>query len=408
MIDTDETAQLIAKRLHSGKYWTIIEADDIRFAADIKRKFYSGERSSGFESVASPYGNFTAHFARKDWLSGKQLASAMGERLLGIVESRESNVLFPCILGYENRVWEMGNAFVDFIAPYYREADGLFHIYREVQGLPAGELTEKGVLETAPKGDTFPEQRTSFVETHVVLLVAILLLTGVTVTVVHMSNLAKRLTEEAALQNAIHYSEALSEFRRLYTAEVVNRVRPRGIEVTHDYETREGAIPLPVTLSMALGKSIGERGSGAQPRLYSAYPFPWRENYVVPDSFEAAAWEFLNSNSDKPYYSCTAFEGASVVRYATADLMQTGCVSCHNSHPDSPKTDWKEGDVRGVVEVILPIDTNLTVSKSGLARTFVFMILITLFGVVLFAVVVHRLRRSLAHAREAAGEAHER
>jgi hypothetical protein len=188
---------------------------------------------------------------------------------------------------------------------------------------------------------------------------------------------------------------------------VVNRVRPHGVEVTHDYETKEGAIPLPVTFAMALGKSIGEKGSGAQPRLYSAYPFPWREDYVVPDSFEAAAWEFLNSNSDKPYYSFTEFEGASVVRYATADIMQTGCVSCHNSHPDSPKTDWKEGDVRGVLEVILPIDTNLTVSKTGLARTFVFMILITLFGVVLFAVVVYRLRRSLAHARGVAGETHE-
>jgi len=407
MIDPDETAQLIAKRLHSGKYWTIIEADDIRFADDIKRKFYSGERSSGFESVASPSGNFTVHFARKDWLSGTQLSSAMDERLLGVVESRESNVLFPCIPGYESRVWEVANAFVDFIAPHYREADGLFHTYREAQGLPAGGLTEKGVLEPDPKGDTFPEQRTSFVETHVVLFVAILLLTGVTVTVVHMSNLAKRLTEEAALENAVHYSDALSEFRALYTAEVVNRVIPLGIEVTHDYETKEGAIPLPATLAMALGKRIGEKGSGAQTRLYSAYPFPGRENYVVPDSFEEAAWEYLNSNRDKPYYSFTEYEGASVLRYATADLMQTGCVSCHNSHPQSPKTDWKEGDVRGILEVILPVDTNMTVSKSGLARTFVFMILITLFGVVLFAVVVYRLQRSLAHARGVAGETHE-
>ena len=407
MIDPDETAQLIAKRLHSGKYWTIIEADDIRFADDIKRKFYSGERSSGFESVASPSGNFTVHFARKDWLSGTQLSSAMDERLLGVVESRESNVLFPCIPGYESRVWEVANAFVDFIAPHYREADGLFHTYREAQGLPAGGLTEKGVLEPDPKGDTVPEQRTSFVETHVVLFVAILLLTGVTVTVVHMSNLAKRLTEEAALENAVHYSDALSEFRALYTAEVVNRVIPLGIEVTHDYESKEGAIPLPATLAMALGKRIGEKGSGAQTRLYSAYPFPWRENYVVPDSFEEAAWEFLNSNRDTPYYLFTEYEGASVLRYATADLMQAGCVSCHNSHPQSPKTDWKEGDVRGILEVILPIDTNLTVSKSGLARTFVFMILITLFGVVLFAVVVYRLQRSLAQARAVAGETHQ-
>lgn len=63
--------------------------------------------------------------------------------------------------------------------------------------------------------------------------------------------------------------------------------------------------------------------------------------------------------------------------------------------------------MRGILEVILPVDTNMTVSKSGLARTFVFMILITLFGVVLFAVVVYRLQRSLAHARGVAGETHE-
>jgi hypothetical protein len=239
------------------------------------------------------------------------------------------------------------------------------------------------------------------------LFVAILLLTGVTITVVHMSNLAKRLTEEAALQNAIHYSDALSEFRALYTAEVVSRVIPLGIEVTHDYETKEGAIPLPATLAMALGKSIGEMESGAQSRLYSAYPFPWRENYVVPDSFEEAAWESLNSNSDRPYYSFTEYEGASVLRYASADLMRAASVSCHNSHPQTPKADWKEGEVRGILEVILPVDTNMTVSKSGLARTFVFMILITLFGVVLFAVVVYRLQRSLAHARGVAGETHE-
>ena len=85
MIDPDETAQLIAKRLHSGKYWTIIEADDIRFADDIKRKFYSGERSSCFESVASHSGNFTVHFARTDWLSGTQLSSSLVERLAWVL-----------------------------------------------------------------------------------------------------------------------------------------------------------------------------------------------------------------------------------------------------------------------------------------------------------------------------------
>jgi methyl-accepting chemotaxis protein len=32
------------------------------------------------------------------------------------------------------------------------------------------------------------------------------------------------------------------------------------------------------------------------------------------------------------------------------------CVSCHNSHPQSPKKDWKRDEMRGALEVILPIE----------------------------------------------------
>ena len=31
--------------------------------------------------------------------------------------------------------------------------------------------------------------------------------------------------------------------------------------------------------------------------------------------------------------------------------MGAVCVACHNSHPDSPKLDWKVGDVRGIQEI---------------------------------------------------------
>ncbi|MBV8575330.1 MAG: DUF3365 domain-containing protein, partial [Acetobacteraceae bacterium] len=42
-------------------------------------------------------------------------------------------------------------------------------------------------------------------------------------------------------------------------------------------------------------------------------------------------------------------------------VMEAPCVACHNSHPDSPKRDWKVGDVRGIQEVTVsqPIVTNL-------------------------------------------------
>ena len=49
-------------------------------------------------------------------------------------------------------------------------------------------------------------------------------------------------------------------------------------------------------------------------------------------------------------------DGKLSVRYAIADIMLPACVGCHNSHPETPKADWKVGDVRGVVEVISPVN----------------------------------------------------
>ena len=51
--------------------------------------------------------------------------------------------------------------------------------------------------------------------------------------------------------------------------------------------------------------------------------------------------------------------------------MQETCVACHNTHPDSPKTDWKVGDVRGVVEIIHPLDKDAARTREGLQGAFV-------------------------------------
>jgi hypothetical protein len=36
--------------------------------------------------------------------------------------------------------------------------------------------------------------------------------------------------------------------------------------------------------------------------------------------------------------------------------MERSCVECHSTHPKSPKKDWQVGDVRGVLEIIRPLD----------------------------------------------------
>lgn len=218
-----------------------------------------------------------------------------------------------------------------------------------------------------------------------------LFLAVVVVTVAHVQGLQTELVRTQALQNARLLTGAVAEFRTVYTSEVVERLRFSGVEITHDYLLREGAVPLPATLSMMLGNRIGALESGAETRLYSAYPFPWRrETGGLADSFAREAWEALNRDPAEPFYRFEALEGREVLRYASADLMRRECVECHNTHADTPKSDWRVGDVRGVLEVITPLDVPLEAIRSGLVDTMVLMLLMASAGLVLLGLAMRR------------------
>ena len=211
----------------------------------------------------------------------------------------------------------------------------------------------------------------------------------------HLSQLQSRLINSSALSAAELYSVALTQFRTLYTSEVVNRARKQGLDATHDYASRNNTIPLPATLSMLLGKEIGKHASGAKARLHSPYPFPWRKKAkkIQTNDFDKKAWNFLSVNPRKPYYQFDNLGGKKVLRYATADIMRTECISCHNSHPDSPKRDWKVGDVRGVLEITLPLGDITTQTNTDLRNTSFAYIFIGLGIVFLIGFVFVRLRK---------------
>ena len=154
------------------------------------------------------------------------------------------------------------------------------------------------------------------------LTLLVVFLGGVVALLWQMSVTSSAFTEAAALQDAERTSKTLASFRALYTSEVVDRVRSHGIEVTHDYETRDGSIPLPATLSMKLGDMIGQQHTGALVRLYSDYPFPWREDGGPRDAFETDALVELRRNPDRPFIRIEDHEGHESLRYATADRMQ--------------------------------------------------------------------------------------
>jgi len=208
---------------------------------------------------------------------------------------------------------------------------------------------------------------------HTVLVLTIIFCALVAATLWHLSRLSSNLIQSAALQAASMHAASLREVRKLYTSEVADRVAGHGIQVTHDYATKEGAIPLPATFSMELGNRISEQSTGMQARLYSDFPFPWRKDGGPRDDFEREAIRQLRQFPDQPFYRFEDFQGRPSLRYVVADRMEAGCVSCHNSHPDSPKKDWKLGDVRGVLEIIRPLDSIIAQTRAGLRDTFALM-----------------------------------
>ncbi|CAN5383908.1 adenylate/guanylate cyclase domain-containing protein [soil metagenome] len=187
----------------------------------------------------------------------------------------------------------------------------------------------------------------------------LLLLIGLPVAVwLDLRNLAERsLTLQATDLNSV-----ITSVRSYYATNVVARVlgSPGKTNVIHNYMDVPGAIPIPATLSLELGKVIGEQQGNISYRFVSDFPFKGRAPHDL-DTFEQAALTSLRSDPKQKIHdvSWSNFDGQ--VRLIAPIIMGQACVNCHNSHPDSPKKDWKAGDVRGIQEVIVdqPVAANL-------------------------------------------------
>jgi serine/threonine protein kinase len=188
----------------------------------------------------------------------------------------------------------------------------------------------------------------------------------------HLSRLSEDLVQSTAIEGAAQQSEILDVVMAHYSSEVVERVERHGIKVSNDYAHHDGAIPLPYTFTIDAGKKVGVF------RIYSDHPFRSRKDGGPRDDFDRNAIASLRRDPAKPFFSFDSFQGSPTLRYATARRMQASCIHCHNTHPDSTKRDWKEGDVRGVLEIIRPLDRDIDRTRSGLRGTFLLIAIVCL------------------------------
>lgn len=230
---------------------------------------------------------------------------------------------------------------------------------------------------------------------RIIIILLVVFIVVVSAMLWHFSWLQSNLINSSALRTARLYSVALTQFRTLYTSEVVSKAKKLGLDVTHDYMSRDNAIPLPATLSMKLGEEIGKHASGAKAKLYSPYPFPWRikQGQSQSSTFENDAWNFLRANPDRVFSRFESEGSETILRYAIADIMRPECVACHNSYPETPKNNWKAGDVRGILEISLPLGAIVSQTQENLRSTSIAYFSIG-FGIVfIVGVVIIKLRQ---------------
>jgi methyl-accepting chemotaxis protein len=171
-----------------------------------------------------------------------------------------------------------------------------------------------------------------------------------------------RIVASMAMNDAtLANQQVATEFKTIrayYSEYVVNKVLKGGVfTATHDHKTNDNAIPVPATFVHDLSAALRDNDTTVQ--LFSPFPFPDRRDRKL-DEFQQQAWDYLTANPDSTYSRTETRDGRTSVRVAVADKMSgQSCIGCHNSDPNSPKRDWKLGDVRGVLEVSSVIDAQL-------------------------------------------------
>ncbi len=166
---------------------------------------------------------------------------------------------------------------------------------------------------------------------------------------------------EAAIQAGVATVNQFKTIRGYYTENVVTKAVSTGsLKPSINHRGESNSIPLPATMMHDLSELLAKENTTIN--LYSGFPFPNRADRTL-DAFQQEAWAFLSQNPDQVFSRQEVRDGQATVRVAVADLMVAEtCVNCHNSLPNSPKTDWALGDVRGVLEVNTVIDAQIAAS----------------------------------------------
>lgn len=156
------------------------------------------------------------------------------------------------------------------------------------------------------------------------------------------------------MADALH--AVMESDRTVYTRLVVNRlVKEEGVIKASEHWQDDKALPLPAQMFRFGAEMVAEKDPGFTYSLQSLWPV--NKQNAPRTEIEKTGLKYVADNPGKNYYGEEELGG---VKYFTAVYADTAvapaCVDCHNDHKDTPRTDFKIGDVMGGVVIRIPVD----------------------------------------------------
>ena len=187
--------------------------------------------------------------------------------------------------------------------------------------------------------------------------------------------LSKEQDKKDAFAEAQRLATYIRMFRAYYNSDILSKIKKHtDLKVNYDHRDFNTTVPLPATVVHDLGE-IFTKGTDINVHMYSNFPFPNRKNRVL-DKFQKDSLAHVLKHPDKPYSKEETVDGKLVYRTSFPDFLTAdSCVNCHNTRADTPKTTWKLGDIRGVIEIDIPISQSVR-SAHELTRNILLFILL--------------------------------
>ena len=143
--------------------------------------------------------------------------------------------------------------------------------------------------------------------------------------------------------------------RTVYTRNVVNRLQndEKVIKASEHWQD-DKALPLPAQMFRMGAEMAAQKNSSFSYALLSMWPVN-KQNTPKTDA-EKQGLQFVVDNKGRNFYTEETLGDKKYFTAVYPDVaIAPACVTCHNAHKDSPRSDFQMGEVMGGVVVRIPI-----------------------------------------------------